>query len=375
MIILFTQAYLTHGGMQTYMRRIAEIATAYCHEREEPLDCISLTDVGQDPSMHQTQVNYQRMIGCGGSKLGFLRQAMLRTSSGSGLCVVGHLALASTALAMKRLGIISDYLVVLHGIEAWRRKGWLTRTAVRQASGIIATTRFTAKEFQVQNGFVVANVFIMPLALEDALVADPAPVPGRPELRVLSVGRLDKSERYKGFDEVILATAQLRRENIPVTLRIVGAGDDAERLAELAREAGAIPYVHFAGGIPDDALRREYQTCDVFALPSAKEGFGIVFLEAMSYGKPCVGGRHGGTPEVIRDGVDGYLVEFGNVEQLAQKLKHLYEHPDQAVAMGESSLARLRSEFTFSVMRRRWFAAFDSILRGSRNPCAASPVI
>src|ERR1039458_10508288 len=122
--------------MQTYMRRIAEIATAYCHERGEPLDCISLTDVGHDPSMHQTQVNYRRMIGCSGSKLDFLRQALLRTKSGAGLCVVGHLALASTALAMKRLGIISDYLVVLHGIEAWRRKGRLVRTAVRQASGI-----------------------------------------------------------------------------------------------------------------------------------------------------------------------------------------------------------------------------------------------
>src|ERR1039458_7144145 len=375
MIILFTQAYLTHRGMQTYMRRIAEIATAYCHERGEPLDCISLTDVGQDPSMHQTQVNYRRMIGCSGSKLDFLRQALLRTKSGAGLCVVGHLALASAALAMKRLGIISDYLVVLHGIEAWGRKNRLTRAAIRQASGIIATTRFTAKEFQIQNGFAVANVFIMPLVVGDTLVEDLALVQAGPELRGLSVGRLDRSERYKGFDDLILATAQLRRENIPVTLRIVGTGDDLGRLAALAMKVGVTPYVHFPGTIPDDALQREYQTCDVFALPSAREGFGIVFLEAMSFGKPCIGGRHGGTPEVIRDGVDGYLVEFGNVKQLAQKLKHLYEHPDQAEAMGKSSLAHLCSEFAYSVMRRRWFAAFDSILRGSRHQCAALQVI
>jgi len=374
MVILFTQAYLTHGGMQTYMRRIAEVATAYCQERGEPLDCISLTDVGQNPSMHLSQVSYRRMVGCGGSKLGFLRQALLRTKPGAGLCVVGHVALASTALAMKRLGLISDYLVVLHGIEAWRPSGRLTRAAIRQASGIIATTRFTAKEFQIQNGFVAANVFIMPLAVEDTLFEERSALQPGLGLRVLSVGRLDKSERYKGFDELILATARLRREDIPVTLRIVGSGDDSGRLEALARETGAMPYVHFAGGIPDDSLRREYQTCDVFAMPSAKEGFGIVFLEAMSNGKPCIGGRHGGTPEVIRDGVDGYLVESGNVEQLAQKLKYLYEHPDQAEAMGKSSLARLRNEFTYSVMRRRWFAAFDSILRGSRNPCAASPV-
>src|ERR1019366_3333934 len=168
---------------------------------------------------------------------------------------------------------------------------------------------------------------------------------------------------------------QLRRENIPVTLRIVGTGDDLGRLAALAMKVGVTPYVHFPGTIPDDALQREYQTCDVFALPSAKEGFGIVFLEAMRYGKPCIGGRHGGTPEVLRDGVDGYLVDFGNVEQLVQTVKRLYEHPAEAHDMGKASLARFRSEFTYPVMRRRWCVAFDSILRNRSHQCAASQVI
>src|SRR2546422_486765 len=102
--------------MQTYMRRIAEICNDYCLGYGEPLDCISLTDVGQDRSMHENQVEYRRMVGCAGNKLKFLREALLRAQSKSGLCVVGHVALASTALAMKQLGIISDYLVVLHGI-------------------------------------------------------------------------------------------------------------------------------------------------------------------------------------------------------------------------------------------------------------------
>lgn len=375
MIILFTQAYLTHGGMQTYMRRIAEIATGYCQERGEALDCISLTDLDQDPSMHQNPVKFRRMIGCAGSKVGFLRKTLWQSKTEGGLCIVGHLALASTALAMKQLGIISDYLVVLHGIEAWTRKSLLVRTAVRRASGIIATTRFTAKQFQIENGFVVPNVFIIPLAVGETLVGDPGSARLKPELRVLSVGRLDKSERYKGFDELILAVARLRTEGIPLTLTIAGVGDDSQRLMELARSIGADPFVHFAGSLSDDILQHEYRTCDVFALPSAREGFGIVFLEAMRYGKPCIGGRHGGTPEVIRDGVDGYLVDFGDVEQLVQKLRHLYEHPDQAQAMGKSSLARLRCEFTYSVMRRRWHTAFDSAVRDQRHPCAASPVI
>ena len=327
--------------------------------------------------MHDNRLDYRRMVGCAGNKVKFLREALLRSRLKSGLCVVGHVALASTALAMKQLGIISDYFVVLHGIEAWKRKSLLVRTAIRKASGIIATTRFTAKEFQIQNGFSVANVFIIPLAVGEPSECDPGPLRAAPELRVLSVGRLDKSERYKGFDELILAAARLRCEGIPMTLTIAGMGDDSPRLAGLATTAGADRFVRFAGSLREDVLQREYQTCDVFALPSAREGFGIVFLEAMRYGKPCIGGRHGGTPEVIRDGVDGLLVEFGDVQQLVQSLKFVYEHPDEARAMGKSSLARFRNEFTYSVMRRRWWAAFDSIRDEGQDSlrCVASPAI
>jgi phenylalanine-4-hydroxylase len=60
-----------------------------------------------------------------------------------------------------------------------------------------------------------------------------------------------------------------------------------------------------------------YDACELFALPSGGEGFGLVFLEAMSHGKPVIGGAHGGTPETIEEGISGYLVQHGDVAQLA----------------------------------------------------------
>jgi glycosyltransferase involved in cell wall biosynthesis len=80
-----------------------------------------------------------------------------------------------------------------------------------------------------------------------------------------------------------------------------------------ATHAGApwIDRVHFHGAVSDAALARFYAACDVFVAPSLLESFGLIFLEAMQYAKPVVGCRAGGVPEIVRDGVDGLLVEPG----------------------------------------------------------------
>jgi glycosyltransferase involved in cell wall biosynthesis len=69
-------------------------------------------------------------------------------------------------------------------------------------------------------------------------------------------------------------------------------------------------------------------------MPSKKEGFGIVFLEAMRSGKPCIGGNHGGTPDVIEHGKSGFLVEYGNVEELADQIRVLVDDPTLRQTMG-----------------------------------------
>jgi phosphatidylinositol alpha-1,6-mannosyltransferase len=86
------------------------------------------------------------------------------------------------------------------------------------------------------------------------------------------------------------------REAGAVEYRIVGTGDDVTYLRELASELGVASYVNFVGSMEDAELREQYKNCSLFVMPSNNEGFGIVFLEAMAYGKPVVGGAHGGTP-------------------------------------------------------------------------------
>jgi glycosyltransferase involved in cell wall biosynthesis len=90
-----------------------------------------------------------------------------------------------------------------------------------------------------------------------------------------------------------------------------------------------------------------YAHCNVFALPSRGEGFGLVFLEAMAHGKPVIGGAHGGTPDVVEDGVTGLLVPHGDVALLSGALESLLTDPARASAMGERGRESVQTAYTF----------------------------
>jgi phosphatidylinositol alpha-1,6-mannosyltransferase len=90
----------------------------------------------------------------------------------------------------------------------------------------------------------------------------------------------------------------------------------------------------------------------MFALPSRGEGFGLVYLEAMALGKPVIGGAHGGAPEVIRDGVTGYLVQHGDAVQLATCIETLLADPVHAREMGARGRKRVERDFRFNVFAK-----------------------
>jgi phosphatidylinositol alpha-1,6-mannosyltransferase len=111
-------------------------------------------------------------------------------------------------------------------------------------------------------------------------------------------------------------------------------------------------HIHFLSGLNVDELAACYEACEIFALPSRGEGFGLVYLEAMAHGKPVIGGSHGGAPEVIEDGVTGYLVPHGDAAQLATSIETLLSDPGLAQKMGGRGRQRVEREFRFSVFAK-----------------------
>jgi glycosyltransferase involved in cell wall biosynthesis len=118
-------------------------------------------------------------------------------------------------------------------------------------------------------------------------------------------------------------------------------------LRALAAKVGVSSYVKFIGGVTDAELRDEYRRCSLFVMPSNKEGFGIVFLEAMAYGKPIVGAAEGGTPSVVKNGETGLLVDYADVAGIANSITRLLGDDTLRESYGRAGHRRLLNEFTF----------------------------
>ena len=172
----------------------------------------------------------------------------------------------------------------------------------------------------------------------------------RGETLLLSVGRL---QTRKGHDLMIQAVGHLTRQHHR-SLRYVIVGDGAERsrLEALVDQCGVREYVTFSGEVTAELLPQYYAACDIFVLPNRVdqtdvEGFGIVFLEAAASGKPAVGGRSGGVPEAVADGVTGLLVGGTDAEELATTIARLMDSEALRRGLGEAGRARAVREFSW----------------------------
>jgi glycosyltransferase involved in cell wall biosynthesis len=168
---------------------------------------------------------------------------------------------------------------------------------------------------------------------------------------ILTVGRWAARERYKGVDALIAAVARLRAMIPDVQLVAVGSGDDLPRLRNIAAGEQVADRVHFLEGLSKEELASFYAAADVFALPSTGEGFGLVFLEAMAFGKPVVGADAGGITDLIRHGSNGLLIPPNDLEGLAQGLSRLLQDEPFRRKLGECGAAMVRREYQFDAFR------------------------
>lgn len=361
MMLSMTGAY-SRGGVQAYSRRVAEILSDYGQSRKLELHGVSLQDEQWQSEQHPNPVRYASFGAAAGSRAEFMRlSARAAWKARPRLAVVMHTCIAPPALLLRAARMTGPYLLVLHGIEAWVRVKPAVRAAAAGAGCIVATTWHTAREFAKANDISEDKFQVIPLAVAESNSAEPVRAGSHGELRVLTVGRLASEDAYKGYDVLISGVGRARQSGANVRLRVVGTGDDLARLQVHVDKAGLSgDTVEFLGAVSDAQLRQELTDCDVFALPSKGEGFGIVYLEAMAMGRACIAGNHGGPPEIIEDGQDGYLVEHGDIDQLAARLTTLYREPSLRREMGAKAATKVKQKYLFKHMRDAWFRLLDT---------------
>lgn len=234
----------------------------------------------------------------------------------------GHINLAPMVGKLCRTFKI-PYTVLTYGKEVWDTLPTKDQKALAAAERVWTISRYS-RDLACQANSIPADKFDMLPCVVDGTVFAPGSPPAelieRYQLqgsRVLTtVARLWKGDIYKGVDVTIRALPTLTNAFPNVKYVVIGRGDDQPRLAQLAADLGVANQVIFAGFVPDEALIDHYRLADVYVMPS-KEGFGIVYLEAMACGIPVIAGDDDGSADPLQDGRVGWQVPHRDPEKVA----------------------------------------------------------
>ncbi len=277
------------------------------------------------------------------------------------LVITTHLNFTVAAYWLKRITGI-PYCTIAHGIEAWDIKNPSLKKALHNADLILAVSSYTRNRLLKEQNLDPKKVSILPNTFDPSRFQI-RPKPDhllkkyglKPEQAViLTVGRLSDVERYKGYDQVLQALPEIRQTIPDVHYIIVGKGDDKTRIEQQIIQLGLQDSVTLAGFIPDEQLCDYYNFCDVFAMPSKREGFGIVYLEALACGKPVLGGNQDGAIDALCHGELGVLVNPDDVHEIAKMLVQILQknYPNSLIYQPESLRKNVIETFGFESFKK-----------------------
>lgn len=255
------------------------------------------------------------------------------------------------------------YLVTTHGMDiagplakGGRRRRMLERV-LRGASVVTVNSEYTAG-LAIQCGVDANHIVKISPCPHPPVPIDPveqevtlAQLEIVDQPIVLSVGRL---VTRKGFDTLLHAWPQVQREVPNAVLVIAGDGPQALDLIHLSQELKIDRQVRWLGPVSQATLAALYDACTVFALPARNasggdvEGFGMVFLEANSYGKPVLAGNTGGQPEAVLHQQTGLVVDSTEPLAVADGLVELLTNPALAARLGQNGKARVAADFQWA---------------------------
>lgn len=252
-----------------------------------------------------------------------------------------------------RLGGV-PFSLALHGeLEVY---GTDHGSKMRDAALIVPVTEPLREKVLALPGLRGANVAVVPMGVDVDLFHPTREVRDEAPFTLVTVARLNP---LKGHLFVLEATRRLRDAGVDVRYVIAGEGPHRDVIETEIRRLGLEASVELTGTLGELAVASLLQRCDVFVLASELEAAPVSIMEAMACGLPVVCSRLGGIPDTVRDGVDGFLVDAGDIDALTDALARLASDPDEAARMGVSGRERAVSVLDYRVLARRLGRALE----------------
>lgn len=284
----------------------------------------------------------QQYKGFGGKRRWFVLKSILQGIK-SDIVILSHINLLSIAYLIKRFSPSTKVYLIAHGIEIWRKLPEAKIRALKRLDKIIAVSHFTANQIKAVHHLEEQKVEVLNNCL-DPFYYFPSDF-NKPEallqryglhkdqVILMSLSRLMSTEKYKGYDNTIAILPHLVKEHPNLVYLLAGKSDEAEhlRLEQLIEQYQIKDHIKLIGFVDEAEITDHFLLSDIFVMPSKKEGFGIVFIEAVASGLRVVAGNKDGSVDALKNGELGSLVDPDNLNDIESTLNKLVSSlPDEA---------------------------------------------
>lgn len=277
--------------------------------------------------------------------------------------ILAHINLLPLACIIKLFSPSKRIVLIAHGIEVWRTMNILQKYFLNKHVIIWAVSEFTKNQLILNNQIEEDRIIILNNCLDPFFR-----VPGNEKYKnskpnkacrilpgkvVFTLARLSAQEYEKGYDLVIQCMPRLLESHPGLKYLIGGAcgSQEKQRICNMIEALNLQNCVSLLGYIPENALRSHYLQADVFVMPSKKEGFGLVLIEAAASGCEVIAGNQDGSTDALLNGKLGTLVDPGSAKQITDALLEVLGSPDPQRVKARQQLAL--STFSFESYKRK----------------------
>ena len=326
-LLLTLKSFCQTGGIEKVNRILMKVGTDL---RKEHLIRFNTMDA-YDDLPNPKYISPNRFKGFKGNILHFIWTAALKGSK-CDVVILSHINSAWVGIIIKMLSPKTKIYLLAHGIEVWRELSYHKKYFLHKADFILPVSTYT-KDVLIKKDKVnplkciILNNCIDPFFERKFNQEIQHKIEVKTGINqthqiILTLTRLSSSEKYKGYDQVIKAVSIIKKTNPCIRYIIAGKYDEQEykRIQLLIAHYNVANEVKLTGFIEDDEVSTYFGIADVFAMPSKKEGFGIVFIEAMACGLAVIGGNQDGSVDALRNGEMGTLINPDDNEQLIQAI-------------------------------------------------------
>lgn len=358
-MFLTLRTFSVTGGIEKVSKVAGKALDELCYEAGNELQVCSMYDEQGD--VDEKYVNENSFTGFGIKRVKFTIECILKGSKFDTV-ILSHVNLLPVGYLVKIFSPKTRLVLIAHGIEAWQSFSRMKKKMLFKCDTILSVSKYTKDVLVAKNGFPTENIRVLNNCL-DPYLGEPVVKEKDPELLkkyhlkkedtvLMTLTRLATRERYKGYDVVIQSLQDLRKTNPGLKYLIVGKYDQKEksRLDKMIKAAGLQEHVIFAGFVADEELAAHFNLADIYIMPSEKEGFGIVFIEAMYYNKPVIAGNKDGSTDALLDGKLGLLVNPESMEEVSAAIMRMIRNKEQYLP----DRKLLMEHFSFPVYKEKW---------------------